>query len=101
MSKQCPNTTRQRMCCKKLGTSHDVKGFAIGSFQGCIVVDRENLTSVKDTLKMRSIFGEICPENSRNITCFLAIVLWQSLPGKYPRNWPIFPKICPSKPFEI
>ena len=27
-----PETTRLRLCCEKLGTSYDVKGFAIGSF---------------------------------------------------------------------
>ena len=32
MSEQCPQTTRRKLCCKKLGTSHDVKSFAIGSF---------------------------------------------------------------------
>ena len=30
--KQRSETTRRRLCCEKLGTSHDVKGFAIGSF---------------------------------------------------------------------
>ena len=29
-------------CCEKLGTSHDVKGFAIGSFLEHIVVERAN-----------------------------------------------------------
>ena len=27
---------------KKLGTSHDVKGFAIGSFLKCVLVERAN-----------------------------------------------------------
>ena len=31
MSAQRPKTTRRKLCCKKLGTSH-VKSFAIGSF---------------------------------------------------------------------
>ena len=31
-----------RLCCEKLGTSHDVKGFAIGSFLERIVVERKN-----------------------------------------------------------
>ena len=31
-----------RLCCEKLGTSHDVKGFAIGSFLEHIVVERAN-----------------------------------------------------------
>ena len=33
-------TTRRRLCCEKLGTSYDVKGFAIGSFLECIIVER-------------------------------------------------------------
>ena len=32
MSERCPKTTRRNLCCEKLGTSHDVKSFAIGSF---------------------------------------------------------------------
>ena len=36
---------------KKLGTSHDVKGFAIGSVLECIVVERANDDSVRRTLK--------------------------------------------------
>ena len=31
-----------RLCCKKLDTSHHVKGFAIGSFLERIVVERAN-----------------------------------------------------------
>ena len=31
MCKQRSETTRRRLCCEKLGTSHDLKGFAIGS----------------------------------------------------------------------
>ena len=42
MCKQRPETTRRRLCCEKLGTSHDVKGFAIGSFLEHIVVERAN-----------------------------------------------------------
>ena len=40
--KQRPETTMRRLCCKKLGTSHDVKGFAIGSFLEHIFVERAN-----------------------------------------------------------
>ena len=40
--KQCPETTRRRLCCEKLGTSHDVKVFAVGSFLEHIVVERAN-----------------------------------------------------------
>ena len=39
-SKQRSETTRRRLCCEKLGTSHHVKGFAIGSFLERIVVER-------------------------------------------------------------
>ena len=35
--KERSETTRRRLCCEKLGTSHDVKGFAIGSFLERIV----------------------------------------------------------------
>ena len=42
MFEQHPETTRSRLCCEKLGTSHDVKGFAIGSFLERIVVERAN-----------------------------------------------------------
>ena len=35
--KQRPETTRRQVCCKKLGTSHDVKGLAIGAFRERIV----------------------------------------------------------------
>ena len=37
MSKQHPKTTRRRLCCEKLGTSYDLKNFAIGSFLDGIV----------------------------------------------------------------
>ena len=40
--KQRPQTTRRRLCCEKLGTSRDVKGFAIDSFLERIVVERAN-----------------------------------------------------------
>ena len=42
MYKQRPETTRHRSCCEKLGTSHDVKGFAIVSVLEHIVVERAN-----------------------------------------------------------
>ena len=34
--------TRRRLCCEKLGTSHAVKGLAIGSFLECTVGERVN-----------------------------------------------------------
>ena len=39
--KQRPETTRHKLCCEKLGTSHDVKGFVIGSSLESIVFERE------------------------------------------------------------
>ena len=39
---QRSKTTRRRLCCEKLGTSHDVKGFAIGSVLERIVDERAN-----------------------------------------------------------
>ena len=49
--KQRSETTRRRLCCKKLGTSHDVKGFAIGSFLERIVVERANDDFCKKNIK--------------------------------------------------
>ena len=42
MCKQRPEITRRRLCCEKLGSSHDVQGFAIVSVLERIVVEREN-----------------------------------------------------------
>ena len=42
MSKQRSKTTRHKLCCKKLGTSHDVKSFAIGSLLDHLVVKIAN-----------------------------------------------------------
>ena len=42
MCKQGPKTTRCRWCCKKLGTSYDVKSFATGSFLERVVAERAN-----------------------------------------------------------
>ena len=78
MCKQHSETTRCTLCCEKLGTSHDVKGFVIGSFLERIVVERAKLmiTSVRNTLKRlvwleqnRSISSKICPENNHKICC--------------------------------
>ena len=37
-NEQHPKPTRHKLCCIKLGTSHDVKSFAIGSFLECFIV---------------------------------------------------------------
>ena len=42
MSKEGPKTTRRKLCCEKLGTSHDIKSFAIGSFLEHFVVKIAN-----------------------------------------------------------
>ena len=57
---------RRKLCCKKLGTSHDVKSFAKGAFLERFVVE-----IAKTYL---SISSEICPENSHKIGRFLPIV---------------------------
>ena len=46
MCKQHPETTRRRLCCKKLGTSHDVKGFAIVSVLERIDVERAKFNEI-------------------------------------------------------
>ena len=107
--KQCPETTRCRLCCEKLGTSHDIKGFAIGSFLEHIVVERANddlcLKNVKNAgLISRSIssefslkittklavfyhlfLGNVCPENSQEIGQFF----WEFVP-KNPAKFDLF-----------
>ena len=42
MSEQRSKTTRRKLCCEKLGTSHDVKSFATGSFLERLVVKIAN-----------------------------------------------------------
>ena len=48
MSKQRLKTTRRKLCCKNLGTSRDVKSFAIGSFLERTVVESLCLKNVKN-----------------------------------------------------
>ena len=107
--KRRPETTRRRLCCEKLGTSHDVKGFAIGSFLEHIVVERANddlcLKNVKNAgLISRSIssefslkittklavfyhlfLGNVCPENSQEIGQFF----WEFV-SKNPAKFDLF-----------
>ena len=42
MRQQCPKTTQCKLCCEKLGASHDVKSFAIGSLLEHFVVKIAN-----------------------------------------------------------
>ena len=96
MCKQCPETTRQRLSCQKVGTSQDVEGFAIGHFwSDCCWKSKIMMTSVRTMSKMlvwsaqnrclakftlkittksaifyRLLFGKVCPENSHEISQF-------------------------------
>ena len=94
MGNQRSETTKRRLCCKKLGTSHDVKGFATGSFLERIVVERANddlwtrktlktlvwsaqnwsVSSLKITTKSvvfyQLLSGQVCPEISHKIGQF-------------------------------
>ena len=107
--KRRPETTRHRLCCEKLGTSHDVKGFAIGSFLEHIVVERANDDlclknvkkaglisqsissefSLKITTKSAVFFqlflGEVCPENC----CEIGRFFWEFVP-KNPTKFDFF-----------
>ena len=89
MSEQRPKTTRCKLCCKKLGTSRDVKGFAIGLFLKRFVgqihacqmsaksIDVQKIPT-KSAVFNRLFFGEFSPKIS----------------SKLPRNRLIFPQIC-------
>ena len=45
------------ICCKKLGTSQDVEGFAIGSFLERIVIERANDDLCKKNVKNAGLFS--------------------------------------------
>ena len=102
-SKQCTKTCRHWGWCKKLGTSHDVKSFAIGSFLDGIVVEREQvIISVKKALvQSRSIFSEICPEIPTKLAVFDQLFVSKGYPQKFQQNQPIFLRICPWKSREM
>ena len=101
--KQRPETTRRRLWCEKLGTSNDVKGFAIGLFLERIVV---NLCSknVKNTglISAKPIdFQRNLPQNRPFFTdCFLVKIALK-FPAKFPRNWPIFREFVPKNPAKF
>ena len=100
--KQHPETTRHRLCCEKLGTSH----WLCHWFQ---LLKEQIMTSVRKTLKTllwsvqnRSISNKVFPENNQKIGLFLPINFRLSLPRKFPRNWSIFPqKIAPKNPVKL
>ena len=98
--KRGPETTRHRLCCEKLGTSHDVKGFAIGSFLERIVVERANddlcLKNVENAgLISQSISSEFSLKITTKLAIFYQLLFRRSLFRKFPGNWPIFLGICP------
>ena len=86
MCKQRPKTTRHRLCCKKLGTSHNVKGFAIGSFLEHIVGLRKTdwflakfalkITTIADSFLVK--FAPKIPAKSADFSANLSL--------KIPRN---------------
>ena len=66
------------------------------------------MSSVRKTLKTlvwsaqnRSISCEICLKITTKSAVFLPIAFRPSLPWKFPRNRPIFPRFCPQKSREI
>ena len=87
-SKQRPKTSRRKLCCEKLGTSHDLKSSATGSFLECFVVRIANdlhvsllktLNTLVKSVQHRSISSEISPENFHEIGEIRnQIVFWQS-----------------------
>ena len=106
--KQRSETTRRRLCCGKLGTSHDVKGFAIGSFLERIVYWKSKWWPLRKTLKTlvwsaqnRSISSEICSENNHKIRRFFTdcfpVKCAPKIPVKFPqittyqKPWYVFP----------
>ena len=106
MCKQHPETTRRRLCCEKLGTSHDLKALPLVHFWSVLLLKEQMTTSVRKTLKtlvwsaqIQLISGEICPENNHKIHRFF--IDWfpakfaPKIPAKFLQNWPIFPQFCP------
>ena len=65
--KQHPKTTRRRLCCKKLVTSHDVEGFAIGSFLERIVVERANDDLCQKNVKKAGLISAKPIDLQRNL----------------------------------
>ena len=87
-AKRRPETTRHRLCCKKLGTSHDVKGFATGSFLEHIVVERANDDlCLKNVKKAGLISQSISSEFSLKITTKLAVFFQLFLGEVFPENY--------------
>ena len=115
-SRSSIETTRRRLNCEKLGTSHNVKGFALlVHFWRVLVLKEQMMTSVRKTLKhwshqrrsdrflakfalkittksavfYRLLFGEVCLENSREMPAKSADFS-ANLSLKMPRNLTFF-----------
>ena len=67
MCKQCPKTTRRTLCYEKLGTSHYVKGFAIGSFLERVVVERANDDLCQKNIKNAGLISAKPIDFQRNL----------------------------------
>ena len=115
--KQRSETTRRTLCCEKLGTSHDVKGFAIGSFLcSALLLKEQMMISVRKTLKtlvwsaqiawsqvnwfLAKFALKITTKSAVSTDCFLGKFAPKT-PAKLSWDRPIFPRICPQKSLEI
>ena len=115
--KQHPQTTRHRLCCEKLGTSHDVKGFAIGSFLDRIVVTVDCCWKRKwwpflekhkkrwsDQRKTDWFLAKFALKITTKSAVSYRLLFSEVCPkthAKLPWNRPIFARICPKKSCEI
>ena len=107
MCKQRSETTRHRLCCEKLGSSHDVKGLLpLVHFWSILLLKEQMMTSVRKTLKTLvwsaqnwSISSKIIPENNHKICRFFTdcspAKFAPKIPGKFLRNRPMFLQFCP------
>jgi len=91
MNEQRPKPTRHKLCCKKLGTSHDVKSFAIGSFRELFVVKIATRSSNQHKVfDFEQNLSRKLPQNRPFFTdCFLAKLapkISTNLPLKILRN---------------
>ena len=59
MSQQCPKTTRCKLCCENLGTSHDVKSFAILAQKKILEHFVVKKISTKSAVFYQLFFGEV------------------------------------------
>ena len=99
MCKQHPQTTRRRLCCEKLGTSHDLKALPLVHFWSVLLLKEQMTTSVRKTLKtlvwsaqIQSISGEICPENNHKIHRFFTDCFPAKFVPKILQNLTFFPR---------